>query len=70
MSPATITVTDPLLEGLIADQFPLALSEALPGDTITVILGVLDAATTTTTTVPGPSTTTVPPPTTTTTVAP
>ncbi len=70
VSPATITVTDPTLEGLIADQFPLALTEALPGDTITVILGVLDATTTTTTTVPGPSTSTVPPPTTTTTVAP
>ncbi|NND84359.1 MAG: Stk1 family PASTA domain-containing Ser/Thr kinase [Acidimicrobiia bacterium] len=71
VSPATITVEDPLLDGLIADQFPLAPGEALPGDTITVILGVLDpGVTTTTTTVPTETTVTAPPATTTTTVAP
>lgn len=70
VSPATITVEDPLLDGLIADQLPLPPSEALPGETITVFLGVLDPELATTTTTVPTETTVTAPPTTTTTVAP
>ncbi len=58
VSAATIEVNDPALVGRVVDQFPPAGETLLPGETITITLGVEPPTTTTTTTLP--TTTTVP----------